>query len=214
MDTILVTTFLVTALVIVFNVYLKRLEVDGLAVTSSLGGGPTMLLRHNITPPTGNPRDGRYVWAPAVNLIGLIVDKTTGKVQVENAVTVLNAGKIHVEPLVSGQAQGGLAMALGWALFEDMPPGMDGPANGMWNLNDYHLPRYGDVPLHNGYTPGQRNQELILLPANGEASGRGIAEAVMVSVAPAVSNALKDATGLRFTSLPITAKKIREGMGI
>lgn len=190
----------------------ERLEIDGLSFTSSLGGGPTMILRRNTIAPQGNPRDGRYVWAPAVNLIGLVVDKSSGRVQVENAVTVLNAGKILVEPLVSGQAQGGLAMAIGYTLLEDMPPGMDGPADGMWNLNRYHVPRYGDVPLNNGYTAGERNQELILLPPNGETAGRGIAEAVMVSIAPAISNALKDATGVRFTSLPITAAKVREGM--
>lgn len=190
-----------------------RLEIDGLSAKSSLGGGWTKIPRQNTIPPTGNSRDGRYVWAPAVNLIGLTVDKTSGRVQVENAVTVLNAGKIHVEELVSGQAQGGLAMALGWALMEDMPPGMDGPANGTWNLNRYHVPRYRDLPLNEGYIAGSRNQQLITLPAENETSGRGIAESVMVSVAPAISNALREATGVRFTSLPITAEKILEGIG-
>ena len=190
----------------------KRLEIDGLSIKSSLGGGWTMLPRSNTIAPTGNPRAGRYVYAPAVNLIGLTVDTTSGRVQVENAVNVLNAGKIHVEPLVSGQAQGGLAMAMGWTLFEDMPPGMDGPANGTWNLNTYHVPRYRDVPLNNRYTAGNRSQELITLPAVDETSGRGIAESVMVSVAPAISNAIKDATGVRFTSLPITPAKILEGL--
>lgn len=190
----------------------QRLEVDGLSFKSSLGGGWTMIPRQNTTPPKGNPRDSRYVWAPAVNLIGLTVDKISGRVQVENAVTVLNAGKIHVPQLVSGQAQGGLAMALGWALLEDMPPGMDGPANGTWNLNKYRVPRYADLPLNEGYRAGMRNQELVLLPPEGEISGRGIAESVMVSVAPAISNALKDATGVRFTSLPITAGKILQGI--
>jgi len=143
----------------------KRLEIDGLSIKSSLGGGWTMLPRQNTIAPKGNPRAGRYAYAPAVNLIGLVVDKTSGRVQVENAVTVLNAGRIHVEPLVSGQAQGGLAMALGWALLEDMPAGMDGPANGTWNLNKYHVPRYRDLPLNAAYVEGQRSQELILLPA-------------------------------------------------
>lgn len=190
----------------------KRLEIDGLSVKSSLGGGWTMMPRQNTIAPKGNPRAGRYAYAPAINLIGLIVDKSSGRVQVENSVTVLNAGRIHVEPLVSGQAQGGLAMAMGWALFEDMPPGMDGPADGTWNLNKYHVPRYRDLPLNDTYIEGQRSQELVLLPAEGAAPGRGIAEAVMVSIAPAISNALRDATGVRFTSLPITPAKILEGL--
>ncbi len=189
-----------------------RLEIDGLSIKSSLGGGWTMMPRQNTIAPKGNPRAGRYAYAPAINLIGLVVDPISGRVQVENSVTVLNAGRIHVEPLVSGQAQGGLAMAMGWALLEDMPPGMDGPADGTWNLNKYHVPRYRDLPLNDAYVEGERSQELILLPAIGEAPGRGIAEAVMVSIAPAISNALKDATGVRFTSLPITSAKILEGL--
>ncbi len=188
-----------------------RLALDGLSVKSGSGGW-RMMKRQNTVAPKGNLHAGRYAWAPAVNLIGLTVNKTTGAVQIENAVTVLNAGRIHVAPLVSGQAQGGLSMALGWALMEDCPPGMDGPANGTWNLGQYHVPRYGDLPLHNGYKEGARNQALVLLPPEGGAPGRGIAEAVMVSVAPAISNALKDATGRRFTSLPITPAKILEGL--
>ena len=191
---------------------LKRFEIDGLSIKSSTGGGYGMLERQNTIAPQGNPRAGRYAYAPAVNLIGLVVDPISGRVQVEHSVTVLNAGRIHVEPLVSGQAQGGLAMALGWTLLEDMPPGMAGPANGTWNLNTYHVPRYRDLPLNNSYVEGARSQELILLPENGAAPGRGIAEAVMVSIAPAISNALKDATGVRFTSLPITPTKILEGL--
>ncbi len=190
----------------------KRLEIDGLSIKSSLGGGWSMLPRQNTIAPQGNPRAGRYAYAPTVNLIGLMVDRKSGRVQVEHSVTVLNAGRIHVEPLVSGQAQGGLSMALGWALMEDMPPGMDGPANGTWNLNKYHVPRARDLPLSDGYVEGARSQELILLPDNGAAPGRGIAEAVMVSIAPAISNALRDALGVRFTSLPITAAKILEGL--
>jgi len=190
----------------------RRLEIDGLSVKSGLGAGWTMIPRQNTMAPKGNPRAGRYAFAPAVNLIGLMVDPSSGHVQVEHSVTVLNAGRIHVEPLVSGQAQGGLSMALGWALLEDMPPGMNGPANGTWNLNTYHVPRARDLPLNNGYVEGKRSQELILLPDKGDAPGRGIAEAVMVSIAPAISNALRNATGVRFTSLPITPAKILEGL--
>ncbi len=191
------------------NGTLTRLELDGLAVTSALGFGPTPVRRRNTVAPAGNPRDGRYVWAPAVNLIGLTVDKTSGRVQIENAVTVLNAGKVHVPELVSGQAQGGLAMAIGYTLSEDLPPGMDGPASGNWNLNRYHVPHFADVPLNQSYSAGRRSQQLVLLPADGETTGRGIAESVMVSVAPAISNALRDALGVRFQSLPITPAKIK-----
>ena len=159
-------------------------------------------------------RESRYVWSPCVNLVGLTVDPQNGLVEVQNVLSVLNAGRIHVPQLVSGQSQGGVAMAMGWTLFEDMPPGMEGPANGTWNLNRYHVPRYNDVPLADRFELGGRSQELMIMPETpgDKKQGRGIAEAVMCSIAPAISNALKDATGKRFTSLPITPAKILEGL--
>ena len=92
------------------------------------------------------------------------MDRSNGQVRVENVVSILNAGRVHVPELVSGQSQGGIAMALSQTLLEDMPPGMEGPANGQWNLNRYHLARMQDVPLGVEYRPGARVQELIILP--------------------------------------------------
>lgn len=193
----------------------RRLELDGLATYPSDGTAAVPIWRTNtIGTDCAAGREARYVWAPCVNVVGLTVDQTTGAVQIENVVSVLNAGRIHVEPLVSGQSQGGVAMAIGYTLLEDMPPGMDGPANGTWNLNTYHVPRYTDVPLATEYAQGGRSQELILMDETpeDEKRGRGIAEAVMCSIAPAISNALRDAVGVRYTSLPITPAKILEGL--
>ncbi|WP_176439044.1 xanthine dehydrogenase family protein molybdopterin-binding subunit [Puniceibacterium sediminis] len=192
------------------------LKLDGLSFYHAGGGDPVQIERQETRgPDKHSTRYARYVWAPCINVVGLTVDTKTGAVQVENVLSVLNAGHIHVPQLVSGQSQGGVAMAISYALLEDMPPGMDGPADGMWNLNRYHIARAQDVPLRNVYTPGLRGQELITLPQpeGSEPAGRGIAEAVMCSIPPAISNALRDATGKRFSSLPITPTKIMEGLG-
>lgn len=192
-----------------------HLRLDGLSYYAPGDAAPVRVVRQNtLGPASASKRYARYVWAPCLNIIGLTVDRRTGRVQVENVVSILNAGRVHVPELVSGQSQGGIAMALSYALLEEMPPGMEGPANGTWNLNRYHLARLQDVPLATAYTPGARAQELIILPetpGDGRA-GRGIAEAVMCSVAPAISNALLDATGQRFASLPITPAKILQGL--
>jgi len=193
----------------------RTYALDGLATYPANGDPAQPIWRTNTQAmdcQTG--RTSRTVWAPCVNVVGLTVDRNSGEVQIENVLSVLNAGRIHVPELVSGQSQGGIAMAMGWALHEDMPPGMAGPANGTWNLNRYHVPRYMDVPLATKYQPGGRSQELLIMrETSADAQqGRGIAEAVMCSIAPAISNALKDATGVRFTSLPITPKKIQEGL--
>ncbi|MBY6002793.1 molybdopterin-dependent oxidoreductase [Salipiger bermudensis] len=192
-----------------------RLQLDGLAYYHGSKTAPQPIPRANGQyPAPETARYSRYVWAPCVNVVGLTLDRATGIVQVENVLSVLNAGHIHVPELVSGQSQGGVAMAIGYSLLEDMPPGMEGPADGRWNLNRYHVSRAGDVPLKTRYAPGARAQELIILPPppGSPRVGRGIAEAVMCSIPPAISNALRDATGLRFASLPITPEKILEGL--
>ncbi|NQZ07399.1 MAG: xanthine dehydrogenase family protein molybdopterin-binding subunit [Algicola sp.] len=183
-----------------------RWEVDGLILYQAGQTVPAKITRQNISYP--NEASQRYVrtaYAPCGNLIGLTVDKQTGEVVVRNSVSVLNAGKVITEGLVSGQSQGGVAMAIGYALLEDMPPGLEGPAAGDWNLNRYSVALAGDIAL--------KSQELITLPPiDNDTSGKGIAEAVMCSVAPAIANALYAATNIRFRDLPITAEKIRQGL--
>ena len=194
----------------------RRLALD--SVTLYHGGdtsAPTPVSRHATQPPPAAA--GKYrrsVWAPCVNLIGLTVNTGTGQVQVLKSVSVLNAGRVHVPQLVSGQSEGGIAMTIGYTLLEDMPAGMAGPANGTWNLNQYHVPRLADVPITRGRGLTDPVQELLLLdPLPNETHvGRGIAEAVMCSVAPAISNAIHDAVGARLTDLPITPQKVLEGM--
>ncbi len=192
-----------------------HLQLDGLSFYLPNVKDPTFVGRTNTKPPPAiAQRYSRYVWAPCANVIGLTVDKSSGSVKIENVLSILNAGRLLVPQLVSGQSQGGIAMAIGYALMEDMPNGMAGPADGTWNLNRYHVPRWSDVPLNTAYEPGKRAQELVTLPdsAGDRGAGRGIAEAVMCSVAPAISNALHDALGRRYTSLPITPAKILEGL--
>jgi CO/xanthine dehydrogenase Mo-binding subunit len=194
---------------------LQHLMLDGLAIYLDGDAQAQPVKRQNgFGPQAHTAAFSRFVWAPCVNIVAVTVDTDTGRVQIENVVSVLNAGKVHVPELVSGQSQGGVAMAISYTLHEDLPPGMAGPANGTWNLNRYHVARYQDVPINTTYVAGQRSQELHIMPETpGDAGqGRGIAEAVMCSIPPAISNAIKDATGLRFCSLPITPTKILEGL--
>ena len=188
--------------------------LDGLALAGA-GEQPIPVPRQNTRPPPAQAsRWSRFVWAPCASVVAVTVDAQSGQVQVENVLSVLNAGRVHVPELVSGQSQGGVAMALSQTLLEDMPPGMEGPANGLWNLDRYHVARMTDVPLAAAYAPGVRSQELVILPEvpDDGGTGRGIGEAVMCAVPAAISNALRDATGVRFSSLPITAEKIVKGL--
>lgn len=176
--------------------------VDGLALNYGGSSDYRPLYRSAVVPPPAEAaRFVRTEFSPCGNLLGVTVNPKTGEVVLRASASFLNAGRVMTESLVSGQSQGGIAMATGWALLEDMPPGAAGPASGDWNLNRYYVAKSKDVPL---------DQRLITLPPDSEVTGRGIAEAVMCSVAPAISNAIYDAVGVRFRELPITPSKVRE----
>jgi CO/xanthine dehydrogenase Mo-binding subunit len=95
-------------------------------------------------------------------------------------------------------------MAIGDVLLGGCPNDHNGPGNGLWNFNLYSITKWNDIP----------HQELIILPpAAGETSARGIAESVMCPIAPAILNALAMATGgKRFTELPVTSKTILKAL--
>ena len=183
-----------------------RFAIDALGLFKAGSHEPVLINREKGKYPSDiSGRYSRTTFAPCGNLIALTVNRKTGQVTVLNSVSILNAGRIITKGLVDGQSEGGIAMAVGYTLLEDMPPGLAGPAAGDWNLNRYHVPLAGDIPIH--------DLELqTLLPQKGETTARGIAEAVMCSVAPAIANALADATGKRFRSLPITQDKILEAL--
>ena len=64
-----------------------------------------------------------------------------------SAYSVLECGRALVPEVVLGQAQGGFAMGVGYALLETLPLYEDGPGNGKWNLGQYLVARGSDLPL-------------------------------------------------------------------
>ncbi len=117
----------------------------------------------------------------------------------------LECGTQIVPELVSGQLQGGIAMGIGHALYEDLPTGADGPGNGEWGLSRYHLPRASEVAVwtQTGH---------VLPPASRTDAPKGMAEVVMIPIVGACANAIAHATGKRFYRLPISAARIKEAL--
>jgi len=93
-------------------------------------------------------------------------------------------------------------MGIGHALHEFLPLYEDGPGNGTWNFNRYHLPRGRDVAVW-------KQTSDILPPLSDTDPSKGIAEVVMIPVVAAIANGIAHAIGHRFTELPITAEKIQ-----
>ena len=96
-------------------------------------------------------------------------------------------------------------MGIGYALFESLPLYEDGPGNGKWNLGQYRVARGSDLPLDG-------LEVEVLPPVAPDERPKGIAEVVMIPVVPALLNAIYDATGHRFQSLPVTSAMIKEAL--
>jgi CO/xanthine dehydrogenase Mo-binding subunit len=100
---------------------------------------------------------------------------------------------------VEGQIEGGVVQGLGYALTEAVLFDSGKVLNP--NLKDYCLPTTLDVP----------EIESILVESNdptGPYGAKGVGEATLIPVAPAIANAIHHATGIRFKELPITPEKI------
>jgi CO/xanthine dehydrogenase Mo-binding subunit len=158
-----------------------------------------------ITAPPDAVGYGRTNYAPAAALVAVSVNPESGQVKVEYVVTTLSAGQLICQEIVEGQSQGAVAMAISNVMSESCPLGPDGPGNGKWNLDQYLITRMADIP----------QQKLIpLAPPVSKPShcARGIGEAVMCPIAPALLNALAMATARRFRQTPVTPATIREAL--
>ena len=131
----------------------------------------------------------------------VMVDTATGKVELTNHHSILECGGEVVPELVSGQIQGGLAMGIGHALYEELPLYEGGPADGTWNWNRYRLPHGRDVAVWAQSTE-------VLAPLSDSDPPKGMAEVTMIAVVPAIANAVAHAIGARFYETPITPARV------
>jgi CO/xanthine dehydrogenase Mo-binding subunit len=144
------------------------------------------------------------MYTPYAFAVEVEIDPDTGQVTVVEGTFVADVGTV-INPLaLRGQLVGGLVAGLGQALMEDVR--IDDGQIVTANLGDYKLPTMADVP-----------PLRVVLVTNHDGGGpfgaKSAGELGNVPVAPAIANAIHDATGLRIRSLPITAEKVhRAGM--
>jgi putative selenate reductase molybdopterin-binding subunit len=136
----------------------------------------------------------------AAQFAQVLVDIETGQVMVEKLVMAVDSGVI-VNPLTaSGQVEGGMAQALGYAVCEEMRYDSHGRARER-DFTDYHIFRSHEMP----------ELETIFVQTFEPSHPFGVkavAEIPMDGVAPAVGNAVLDACGVQIDENPITPEKI------
>ena len=128
------------------------------------------------------------------------VDMPLGKVKVTNIVNVHDSGKLINPKLAEAQVHGGMSMGLGYALSEELLFDKSGrPLND--NLLDYKLPPSMD-------TPDLHVQFVELDDPTGPFGNKALGEPPAIPVAPAIRNAVLNATGVAVDSLPLDPQKL------
>ncbi|MBS7699439.1 MULTISPECIES: molybdopterin cofactor-binding domain-containing protein [unclassified Chelatococcus] len=177
-------------------------DIDALAVRRGSGAFAALDRSFVFFPPTDYNRIGTAFTSSCGTAVRIEITPASGAVRIAEAYSVFECGEVLVPELVEGQAQGGFAMGVGYTLLESLPPFEDGPGNGRWNLGDYVVARASDLPLH--------SLEIEVLPAvSTREQPKGMAEVIMIPVVPALLNAIHDATGHRFQSLPVTPDMLK-----
>ena len=160
--------------------------------------------RHHLTASghfAGTPRSVAF----NAQWFRVAVDPETGETRILGSVHSADAGMVMNPLQCRGQVEGGVAQALGATLAEHVD--ID-PSSGQvttTSFRQYHLPAYADVP---------RTEVLFADTADaiGPLGAKSMSESPFNPVAPALANALRDATGVRFTALPFTRDRVWEGL--
>ncbi len=142
---------------------------------------------------------GAYGWA--VYVAEVTVDTLSCEVRVDDFVAVQEVGKVINPVLAAGQIEGGVAQGIGFALYESVVWQDGRMINNQ--MTNYIMPTAMDVPRI-------RVQFEELPYAFGPAGAKGLGELPLDGTAPAIANAIHNATGLTINEIPVRPEHLME----
>jgi len=148
----------------------------------------------------GSPFGRIGAWIFAAQVVEIEIDEGTGRITPTCVWSAHDIGKAINPGAVEGQIEGGVVQGIGYALFEEMVWDETRLANP--SLMDYKIPGTLDGPP-------EIHTLLIEQPdETGPFGAKGIGEPPIVGIAPAIANAVAEATGLRLRRLPMTSERV------
>jgi CO/xanthine dehydrogenase Mo-binding subunit len=144
---------------------------------------------------------GAYAWA--VYMAEVTVDTTTYSVTIDDFVALQEIGKVIHPVLAGGQIEGGVAQGIGYALYEKVVWKDGQMINNQ--MTNYIMPTAEDIPPIRVYFEEVPYQY-------GPYGAKGIGELPMDGPAPAIINAVVQATGIEFNSIPLLPEDIFRAM--
>lgn len=151
------------------------------------------------TVPLGQHGDAHFAYGYATQAAQVEVDITSGEVTVLQVIAAHDVGNAVSPVSVEGQVEGGIVMGLGFALMEDFTMADGIPQK--TTLTKYRLPTTREMP--------KMMPIMVQHPTSeGPYGAKGVGEITSIPTAPAITNAIYDAIGVRFFSLPVTPERI------
>jgi CO/xanthine dehydrogenase Mo-binding subunit/aerobic-type carbon monoxide dehydrogenase small subunit (CoxS/CutS family) len=149
--------------------------------------------------------EGRWGGTPrsvAFNVHGfrVAVHRGTGEIRILQSVQAADAGEVVNPRQCRGQVEGGIAQALGAALYENVIVDESGRVT-TDIFRQYHLPTFADTPRSEVYFA--RTSDTV-----GPMGAKSMSESPFNPVAPALANAIRAATGVRLTDLPLARDRV------
>jgi len=144
------------------------------------------------------------VYTFAASVVEVEVDTETGQVDVVKVWPAMDVGRAIDPLMIEGQIHGAVSQGMGLTLMERLVVEEGAVLNP--NFKDYVVPSALDTP---------EVSELIIVeePYRHSAFGaKGVGEPAIISIVPAIANAIHHATGVRLNSLPITAERLHEAL--
>jgi CO/xanthine dehydrogenase Mo-binding subunit len=161
---------------------------------------------HKAPPTSWNDEEGHgeayFTFVYGANVAEVEVDTETGKVDVVDFVSCHDVGKAINRNAVLGQFYGGVAMGLGYGLLEEFD--YEDAVPKQLNFDEYLIPTAMDVPPIKG-----------IIVENADATGpfgaKSVGEPTNELAAPAIVNAIYNATGKRLCEIPATLERVLLG---
>jgi carbon-monoxide dehydrogenase large subunit len=140
-------------------------------------------------------------WPFGAQLAEIEIERETGVIKLVRVASAHDVGKAINPMAVTSQVEGGIAMGLGYALFEGLQ--FEGGKVANASFADYKIATARDMP-------GARAIIVEKQYASEPYGAKGVGEMSVFGIAPAIANALASATGVRIKDLPMSAEKVFE----
>ncbi len=153
-----------------------------------------------VTPLDADGQGRAYAtYAFAAQVCVVEVDTDTGQVTPVRFVAAHDVGRAVNPQLIEGQIQGGIVQGIGMALMEEYLPGRTD------NLHDYLIPTFGDIP----------DIDILLIEEPeplGPYGAKGVGEPALVPTPAAIVGAIRHATGVTVTALPVLPHRLHQAL--